>query len=853
MKNKLSLISTKFVIPEPRRNYIKRDLIISEINNILDYKVILIKGIAGSGKTTLLSSFFKQSKVKNVKWLSLDEENDELYSFWYYFFELIKEFITNDSEEFINIPNELLKKDSIFNLIIYIINELSQKEDVIIVLDDFYYIKDEFLNSTIEYLIKHSSSNIHYILLTREEPQIYLGEFRAQGNILEIGDEILKFSLEETSYFIENTLELKLLPNEVNKIFRISEGWVVGTQLVVLALKNKMYASISDIKASNKYIIEYLNEEIIKQLDIEERNFLIKISILDYFNAELCNYVLNINNSEEIIQSLNNKNLFIIVLDNKGGIFRLHNIFKKFLNTNFVKLDKRIQITTHLKAYDFYIENENYEDAINHLLKINYYEEAIKAIKRYLQNSKGWYYLKQIPLKFVMNEEELIIQIVYYYFSSLQIDKCREVFNLIANKEWPIIKVFKMLINEPNIKFTESDIRYIDEYKCNNVTKSILYFNVCYASCSQNDFKKALYYSKKCYEIARQYNIISLSIFSKSMESIVLEGMGEFYESLRILEEMKGIIIKTKVFSNLLFMYHLSIVGILLKMNKIDKAESEMNLVKSSINTCGNENIIFLNVLYNLVEIKFLQGENEEGIKLVNELVEKDSSCIGFRLYYLITCGLYTKIDLENFADLYEKNKKEGNIYSINDKIVYSRVLYLLGNKKKAKMILNEVLEYCRRDAIKTYLVDGLVLMILIVANDEENNKRDVLNLLREAIHYSIDNNYYKPYVLEGQKILIIIKSVIDDPVIDLTVREKKFIKILFDNENHHNNKVDILSKREREVLEVLAEGFSNKQIGERLNISVATVKTHVNNIYTKLELSNRMQAIEGAKKLLKL
>lgn len=846
MKKKSNLILTKFLIPEPRKNYIKRNGIIPELDNLLDYKVILIKAAAGSGKTTLLSSFFKEFNFKNVRWLSLDEENNELYSFWQYFFEMIKEFIMDDAEENIDISNELINKDSIFNLIVYVINELSKRENIVLVLDDFYYIKDEFLNSTIEYLIKYSSSNLHYVFLTREEPRIYLGELRAQGNILDIGEKSLKFSLEETSSFICNTLKLKLSQSEINRIFQISEGWIVGIQLVTLALKNKNYTSASDIKVSNRYIIEYLNKEIIKQLTIEERNFLIKISILDYFDAKLCNYILNINNSEEIIRSLDDKNLFIILIDSKKGIFRFHNIFKEFLNNNFVKLDKELQIKTHLKAYDFYVKNENYEEAVKHLLKIDYYEKAVNTIKNYLQNPNGWHYLKQTPLKYFMHEKELIIQLLYCYYSNLEIDKCRKVLNSIEDKDWPIVTVFKMLINEPNVILSKSDIDYIDEYKCSSVTKVIMYFNIGYAFFYKNDFKKALYYSKKCYEVSEKYNVISLCIFSKSIEAMVLETMGELYAAENILDEMKNIIIKSKIFSNLLFMYHLSMVGILTKMNKIDEAESELNLADLSFNISSNENLMLSNKLYNLVEIKFLRGKNEEGIKLANKLIEKDPSSIGFKLYYLITSRLYSKIDLKNFVSLYEKN----NIYSINDKIVYSRALYLLGSRKKAKIILNEVLEYCRQDSIKTYLVDGLILMILMISDEENENKRDILNLLREAIYYSVDNNYLKPYVLEGQRILDIIKSVVNDSSIDFTQREKNFIRLLLDTEDCDDNKIGTLSRREREVLKVLAEGLTNKQIGERLNISVATVKTHIVNIYVKLGISNRVQAIEEGRKI---
>ncbi|MDU4854877.1 MAG: LuxR family transcriptional regulator, partial [Clostridioides difficile] len=163
MKNNINIIKTKLIMLAPRKNYIKRKHLLEKLNDIADYKVTLIKGIAGSGKTTAVSIYVSENNLQNVNWISLDKENDEIYSFWYYFCESIKEFLSND--KVFDSFKELLTKDSIYNLIGYIVNELSKVDDVFIVLDDFYHIKDKLLNSTIEYLITYSSSNVHYILL----------------------------------------------------------------------------------------------------------------------------------------------------------------------------------------------------------------------------------------------------------------------------------------------------------------------------------------------------------------------------------------------------------------------------------------------------------------------------------------------------------------------------------------------------------------------------------------------------------------------------------------------------------------------------------------------------------------
>ena len=164
---------------------------------------------------------------------------------------------------------------------------------------------------------------------------------------------------------------------------------------------------------------------------------------------------------------------------------------------------------------------------------------------------------------------------------------------------------------------------------------------------------------------------------------------------------------------------------------------------------------------------------------------------------------------------------------------------------------MDDIIEYCRANSIKTYLVDSLIYMILILSDDLKNSKREVFSYLREAIYYSIDNNYLMPYVLSGDKLLKIIILMKNDESITFTTNERKFVNKLFyiDKIKNNSNK-EILSKREKEVLQVLSQGLSNKEIAENLNISLATVKTHIIKIYSKLNVSSRVQAVEKAKKL---
>ena len=135
--------------------------------------------------------------------------------------------------------------------------------------------------------------------------------------------------------------------------------------------------------------------------------------------------------------------------------------------------------------------------------------------------------------------------------------------------------------------------------------------------------------------------------------------------------------------------------------------------------------------------------------------------------------------------------------------------------------------------------------MILILSDDLKNSKREVFSYLREAIYYSIDNNYLMPYVLSGDKLLKIIILMKNDESITFTTNERKFVNKLFDIDKIKNNSnKEILSKREKEVLQVLSQGLSNKEIAEKLYLSNGTVRNYMSAILTKLDAENRTEAV---------
>lgn len=450
----------------------------------------------------------------------------------------------DEGEYFTEALTNIIKRDEIYSILSVLINELADGPEIIVILDDYHYIKDDFINEVMEHFIKHSSYNMHYVIISREEIPMYLGDLRVNGEALDIEETRLRFSQDETMKFINGTLNLNVSEENIIDICKVSEGWIAGVQLIALVLKSNKDNIVKDIKGLNKYTVEYLTQEILKNITKEEKDFLIKTSILSTFSYDMCNDILKVNNSKKLIEALIAKNLFIIALDEDENIFRYHHIFKDFLNLHFCELEM----------------NE------------------CKNMVHYLKEKMG-------------------------------------------DNLWSEIKNFSMLLDD-------------------------------------------------------------------------FSGVVEVFD--------------------------------------------------------------------------------------------------------------YEWVEKSDFCDM-----------------------------TKAMLYLT-----------------GLILKIIMLYDNFDENKREVFNLLREAFHYSIEEEYIKPFIQEKNLLFKIIKELKYDKKIELTLREKDFIKALDKFTEVCGEKDEILSEREKEVIEVLAEGLANKEIGERLNISLATVKTHIINIYSKLGVSNRVQAVEEWKRL---
>ena len=422
-----NILYTRLIRPKSKDILHRNKNIQDKLNAILENKLTVVKGGAAVGKSTLISSYIGEKD--NYMWLSLDENSDDLSYFWTYILHGLKNNI-EDLNFYIDMINPLVKREDIFELILSLINELISEEELFIVLDDFHYIEDNFIIETIEYFISNSSDNIHFVLISRHDIKLYLGNILMKGGVVDISSEDFNLTLDETEEFIKNTTNKAISSGVIKEIYLNTEGWIGAIKLLLTVLGSNK--TIKNIPKGNKLFIDYINKEIINSLSQEEIDFLVKTSPLSYVNPSIYK---NIDNKDgfEIIENLIEKNMLIITIDEEKKIFRYHNILRQYLMELFDKYEADVKNETIGRLTTSLMNDGNYDEAISIFINWNRYDDALKIIDKNAHNIVATKVLNEFPLEYYSKSVDLIFIAIFFNYLNLDYERCVLIINSISD------------------------------------------------------------------------------------------------------------------------------------------------------------------------------------------------------------------------------------------------------------------------------------------------------------------------------------------------------------------------------------------------------------------------------------
>ncbi len=364
------LLQTKLFTPEWRHGLVSRPRLIERLNQGTKRKLTLVSAPAGFGKTTLLAEWLATTadRSQSVGWVSLDSRDNDPTLFWSYVILALKG-VRPGLGERASVLLHARETQPIESVLTALINEISAtEEEITLVLDDFHVIDAPQIHGAVAHLLDYLPPRMHLIVASRSDPPFPLARLRGRGESTEIRAADLRFTVREATTFFSEVMGLLLSERDVSALESRTEGWIAGLQLAALSMQGRADVSefINAFAGDDRYIVDYLVEEVLHRQPEHLRNFLLETSLLDRLSGPLCNAVTGRDDCRSLLEALDRTNLFIVPLDDKRHWYRYHHLFADVLRVRFSDEQPGSSSILHRRAAVWFEANGMLAEAIEH-------------------------------------------------------------------------------------------------------------------------------------------------------------------------------------------------------------------------------------------------------------------------------------------------------------------------------------------------------------------------------------------------------------------------------------------------------------------------------------------------------
>jgi LuxR family maltose regulon positive regulatory protein len=369
------LIETKLYVPRRRRGVVPRPRLSARLDRWAESRLTLVSAPAGFGKTTLLAEWLAAAPIdeRSVAWLSLDPSDNQPASFWTYLIAALQTVAPGVGAGALSLL-QAPQPPPVDALLTTLLNELSaMPTDVVLVLDDYHVIEARDIQDGMAFLLDHMPPRLHLVIAGRADPALPLARLRARGELVEVRAADLRFTPDEAAAYLNGVMGLELAAGDVAALEGRTEGWIAALQLAALSLQGRADAAgfIAGFAGDDRYIVDYLAEEVLQRQPERVRGFLLQTSILDRLSGPLCDAVTGQEDGKAMLEALDRGNLFLVPLDDRRRWYRYHHLFADVLRAHLLDEQPDRVPELHRRASAWYEQNGQPSEAIRHALAAN--------------------------------------------------------------------------------------------------------------------------------------------------------------------------------------------------------------------------------------------------------------------------------------------------------------------------------------------------------------------------------------------------------------------------------------------------------------------------------------------------
>jgi LuxR family transcriptional regulator, maltose regulon positive regulatory protein len=830
-----------------------RNRLLKLLDSGIDKKLSIVYAPAGYGKTTLLKQWSERC-VGQTAWISLDYPDNDPIRFLKNIAKAIGRMLQTDLYERL-LPLLTTQPRLPIKLFVDLIStEIgSSHSEVQLILDDYHVITQSTIHRLIARLIEHRQKNFRLIIASQSQLPLPLIRWEAESIIQEINSNQIKFTYKETAQYLSKNAKLSLDLNTLHEIFKKTEGWPMSIKLVAKVSEKKMFEYVIS-NGNNPFVSDYLFRELITGLSIREKDFLFKTSILKVLEPDTCRAVTEDGDAATILTSLEKTGYLIYKMDEEKPFFQYHHMFRDFLLQELLQRHSKKEVARLFsKAAEELYKTGDFINAIEMAMQGKVFSKALKWIEvhavavlnlGYTETFKGW-----IDLLLKKQQELSIGTITLFALAHVLLQDFGRALHIIELLE----------------KRHELD-HWMDNAAYNNEAADVLGIKAYALLIEQNNINTSMRLMLKKLKreakdsnfdkIRIRYNILNLTLLHTK-----IGGKGKLYA-----EEIEKVFVNNFQSTE----YKQLIVGgyycgvhaeNLVELNRVDDALlviREAIKIGQSFNDPGI--VVPMFVLKCRIEIK------KQNYQEAQRYLEKAKSCAVSQVephwidsIQIMEAMIY--IHQDKIAKAEEKlaiSVTNEYIGGVENEFWWFAYVRLLIKKKDYKQGLQTIIQLKNRAYIDeqiTLIIEALLLEAIL--QKLNGNNRQALDMLNDALKFGSRYGYKRIFLNEHEiyplmKMYIKLRKERHIPSWStIPIEYVENIIGIFNKEQsalglnaEKKNPLQGLTPRELEVLILLTTGLSNQKIADKLFLSPGTVRIYLSNIYAKLQVKSRTQAV---------
>ncbi len=882
-----TLLSTKWHIPPVRPERVARPHLIERLNAVLQAKLTLVSAPAGFGKTTLISEWAAACPCP-VAWLSLDESDNDPARFSAYLIAALQPLGANIGAAALR-AGQLQPLEQV---IAHLINQIAAAERcVVLILDDYHLIKGQEIHAAVVFLLEHLPRNLHLVIATRADPPLPLARLRARAQLNELRQFDLRFTSEEVAAFLNRIMRLGLSPQQVAALAERTEGWIAGLQMAAVSIQGQDKAQVTslvqELAGSDRYIMDYLLSEVLERQPTDVQVFLLHTSILERLSGPLCDAVLGQQGrAQSTLEHLERANLFVLALDSRRQWYRYHRLFADLLRSRLADTQSDSAPQLHQRASIWFEQNGMLPEAIEHALAARDHFRAAGLIDQVAEQTVmrselatflRW--VESLPTECVAARPALALA---HAWALLMTGRWAEAIrsylgegdSALASQKLAPLQALIALFEGRLPDARRLALQALQELpEGDGFLRGTATWNLSLTRLAEGDFEGARQALEGLLRMSRGRGNTVLAVMALCSLAIVHRRQGHLQQSRAMFE--RALELATDQDGRWLPAASEPLMGLgelWREWNDLDRASQ--CLAEGIERAKQWAEASSLDGYMSLARVQQARGDwqaadaaldNAMRMAAQFDITEMDDLLVVLLQIRLLLqrgqneaarrCirrwGLDSDLSLEEtvpttaFQDAFMRSRLEKY-----RNILMARLQIAQGRPAEALSLLEPLLPKLEEMRRTDLVLEALILTALA---HQALDDGQAVAALGQALSLAKAGGYVRAFVDEGPSMARLLYRAAQQDICPqyagkllaaYPISERAAVSA------PSSELVEPLSDRELEILEWVAKGLANQQIAEQLFLSLATVKWHTHNIYGKLGVHNRTQAIARARTL---